>query len=179
MDRGRVYTELMIRKIEIEALCPLRHALLLKQHAENLGINDSLFCSDDGKPYAQSVQLSRLLRQLVVDPGIHRKYPAYSIRHVLITTLFDAGLNKSQVNAYTAHSHSSHTAATSFFHLNSKRVRHAIAAKSLSHAAVAGADPVVERDNAERQAEEMEKYGESQSDVLDERRNARPISSMR
>jgi hypothetical protein len=50
MDRGRGYTELVIRKIEIEALCPLRHALLLKQRAEGLGTNDSLFCSDDGKP---------------------------------------------------------------------------------------------------------------------------------
>jgi hypothetical protein len=62
MDRGRGYTELVIRKIEIEALCPLRHALLLKQHAEDLGTNDSLFCSDDGKPYAQPAQLSRLLK---------------------------------------------------------------------------------------------------------------------
>jgi hypothetical protein len=77
MDRGRGYTELVIRKIEIEALCPLRHALLLKQRAEALGTNDSLFCSDDGKPYATSAQLSRLLKQLLVDAGINRKYPAY------------------------------------------------------------------------------------------------------
>jgi hypothetical protein len=63
--------------------------------------------------------------------------------------------------------------------LNSKWVGHAIAAESLSPAAVAGADPVVGRDNVERQAEEMEKYGESESDVLDLRRDARPISSTR
>jgi hypothetical protein len=30
MDRGRGYTEFLIRRIEIEVLCPLRHALLLK-----------------------------------------------------------------------------------------------------------------------------------------------------
>jgi hypothetical protein len=62
MDRGRICTELVIEKIEIEDLCPLRHALLLKQRAEGLGKNYSLFCSDDGKPYAQSAQLSRLLK---------------------------------------------------------------------------------------------------------------------
>jgi integrase len=94
MDRGRRYTELVIRKIEIEALCPLRHTLLLKQRAEGLGTNDSLFCSDDGKPYAQSARLSRLLKQLLVDVGIDRKYSAYSIRHTLITVLLDAGLNE-------------------------------------------------------------------------------------
>jgi site-specific recombinase XerD len=150
MDRGRGYNELVIRKTEIEALCPLRHALLLKQHAEGLGINNTLFSSNDGKPYVQSPQLSRLLKQLLVDAGINRKYPAYSIRHALITALSDAGLNESQVNPYTDHSHNAHTAATSYFHLNSKWVGHAIAAESLSPAAVAGADLVVERDNAER-----------------------------
>jgi hypothetical protein len=39
VNRGRGFTELVIRKIEIEALCPLRHALLLKQRAEGLGTN--------------------------------------------------------------------------------------------------------------------------------------------
>jgi hypothetical protein len=38
---------------------------------------------------------------------------------------------------------------------------------------------VVERDNAERQVKEMEEYGESESDVLDVCRDARPISSTR
>jgi hypothetical protein len=103
MDRGRGYTELVIRKIKIEVLCPLCHVLLLKQRAEGLGTKDSPFCSDDGKPYAQSAQLSRLVKQLLVDAGIDRKYPAYSIRHAPITALFDAGLDESQVSAYTDH----------------------------------------------------------------------------
>jgi hypothetical protein len=179
MDRDRGYTELMIRQIEIEVLCPLCHALLLKQRAEGLGTNDFLFCSDDEKPRAQSAQLSRLPKQLLVDARIDRKYLAYSIRHTLITTLFDAGLNESQVNAYTGHTHNAHTAATSYFHLNSKWVEHAIAAESLSPAAVASAESVVETDNAERQAEEMEEYGERDLDVLGMRANARPVSSSR
>jgi integrase len=177
MDKGRGYTELVIRRIESEALCPLCHALLLKQRAEALGTNDSLFCSEDGKPYATLTQPSRLLKQLLDDVGIDRKYPAYSIRHALITALFDAGLNESQVNDYTGLSHNAHTAATSYFHLNSKRVGHAIAAESLSPAAVAGAESVVETDNTEHQAEEMEEYGESDLDVLGVRANARPVSS--
>jgi site-specific recombinase XerD len=67
----------------------------LNHRAEGLGTNDSLFCSNDGKPYGQSAQLSRLLKQLLVDAGIDRKYPAYSTRHALIMALFDAGLNES------------------------------------------------------------------------------------
>jgi site-specific recombinase XerD len=51
------------------------------------------------------------LKQLLADAGIDRKYPAYSTCHALITALFDAGLNKSQVNACTGHSHNAHTAA--------------------------------------------------------------------
>jgi hypothetical protein len=54
-----------------------------------------------------------------------------------------------------------------------------IAAESLSPAAETGAVPVVERDNSERQAEEMEEYGESESDVLGVRRDARPVTSTR
>jgi site-specific recombinase XerD len=88
--------------------------------------------------------------------GIDRKYPAYSIRHALITALFDASLSESQVNAYTGHSNNAHTAATSYFHLNAKWIGHAIASSALSPAVFASADPVVARDDAERQVEEME-----------------------
>jgi hypothetical protein len=166
MDKGRGYTELVLRKMNNESLCPLRHYLLLQRRAKGLGADGSLFCSEDGKPYAQSAQLSRLLKQLLAPAGIDRKYPAYSIRHGLITALFDAGLSESQVNAYTGHSKNTHTVATSYFHLNSKWVGHAIASNALSPAVFASADPVVARDNAERQVEEMEEYGESEMDVL-------------
>jgi hypothetical protein len=119
-------------------------------------------------------QLSRLLKQLLVDAGIDRKYPAYSVRHALITALFDAGLDESQVNAHTGHSHNAHMAATNCFHLNTKWVGHSIAPESLSSAAVAGADPV----DAELQAEEMEEYGKCYLNVLGVRANARPVSSL-
>jgi hypothetical protein len=44
---------------------------------------------------------------------------------------------------------------------------------------VAGADAVVEAENAERQAEEMEEYGESDLDARGVRSNARPVFSSR
>jgi hypothetical protein len=46
------------------------------------------------------------------------------------------------VNAYTGHSNNAHTAATSYFHLNSKWICHAIASSALSPAVFASADPV-------------------------------------
>jgi site-specific recombinase XerC len=113
-------TELVLRKTDNESLCSLRHYLLLQRRAKELGTYGSLFCSEDGKPYAQSVQRSRLLRQLLRRAGIDCEYPAHSIHHALITALFDAGLSESQVNTYTGHSNNAHIAATSYFHLNSK-----------------------------------------------------------
>jgi hypothetical protein len=127
IDKGRGYTDLVLRKMNNESLCPLRHYLLLQWRVKGLGADGSLFCSQDGKPYAQSVQLSSLLKQLLARAGIDRTYPAYLIRHALITALFDAGLSELQVNAYTGHSNNAQTAATSYFHLNSKWIGHAIA----------------------------------------------------
>ena len=166
MDKGRGYTELVIRRSEVEALCPLRHFHLLEEGAARRRAPGCLFCSEDGKPYTQSAQLSRLLKQLLTQAGIDPQYPAYSIRHALITALFDAGLKEEQVNAYTGHSNNAHTAATSYFHLDRKWVGHAIAAGSLPSAARECAVQVIERDNAELQAEEMDEYGESELDVL-------------
>jgi hypothetical protein len=175
MDKGRVYTEMVLRRMDNESLCLLRHYLLLQRRAKGLGADGSLFCSEDGKPCAQSAQLSRLLKQLLGPAGIDRKYSAYSIRHALITALFDAGLSESQVNAYTGHSNNAHTAATSYFHLNSEWVGHTIASGALSPAVFASADSVVAWDNAERQVEEMEEYGESETDMLGAQKRALPI----
>jgi hypothetical protein len=52
MDEGRGYTELVLRKMSNESLCPLRHYLLLQRRAKGLGVDGSLFGSEDGKPYA-------------------------------------------------------------------------------------------------------------------------------
>jgi hypothetical protein len=59
--------------------------------------------------------------------------------------------------------------------LNSKWIGHAIAAGALSPAVYASADPVVERDNAERQVEEMEEYSDNETDVLGVLRQPSPV----
>jgi hypothetical protein len=56
--------------------------------------------------------------------------------------------------------------------LNSKWIGHAIASSALSAAVFASADPVVAWDYAEHQVEEMEEYGESETDVLSAPRQA-------
>jgi hypothetical protein len=84
------------------------------------------------------VQLSNLLKQLLTKAGIDWKYPAYSIRHALITALFDAGLSDSQVSACMSNSNNAHAASTSYFHLNSEWIGHAIAASPLSPAGKRG-----------------------------------------
>jgi hypothetical protein len=52
--------------------------------------------------------------------GITVVYAAYSIRHALITFLFNQGLSEVEVSAYTGHSHNSHTGLKSYFHLDAE-----------------------------------------------------------
>jgi hypothetical protein len=59
--------------------------------------------------------------------------------------------------------------------MNSKWIGHAIASSALSLTVFASADPVVAQDSAERQVEEMEEYGENETDVLGAPRQASPI----
>jgi hypothetical protein len=110
--------------------------------------------------------------------GIDRKYSAYSIRHALITALFDARLSESQVNAYTGHSNNAHATAPSYVHLNFKWIGHTNALSALSPAVFASTDRVVKQDNAERQVEEMEKYGEGETDVLGAPRPFSPVTHL-
>ena len=169
MDRGRGWTELVIRKMEIPAFCPLRHFHLLRGGAASRGCSSAVFCSEKGIPYAASAPLSTLLKRVLTAAGIDPRYPAYSIRHALITALFDSGLSEPQVNAYTGHSNNAHTAATNYFHLNRKWVGNAIAKRVLSERAKDLAETMMRVDNEEKLREEMEEYGESEADVLGSR----------
>jgi hypothetical protein len=114
----------------------------------------------DGKPFATSAPLSRLLKRLLKLAGIDQQFPAYSIRHSLITALFDGGLSEIEVNAYTGHSNNAHTAVTSYNHMNHRWVGHALASGQFSDRAKCSALPVIEKDNAVYQAEDMSEYGE-------------------
>ena len=164
-DKGRGSTELAIRQMKDEQLCPLHAFRLLRQRAQRLGSGSCLFCSDDGSPYKQTSSISKLLRQLMTAAGIPERFVAYSIRHALITALFNAGLGEEEVNAYTGHSQNAHTASTSYFHLNSQWIGHALA----STAQIARIPPLaagsIERDDDTHQREEMDEHEESESDI--------------
>jgi hypothetical protein len=159
-DKDRGYTELVIRKIVEKNLCPLTLYRLLKARAARLGAGGSLFCSASGVPYTTSAPLSRLLKGLLTLAGIDPQFPAYSLRHVLITALFDGGLEEHEVNAYTGHSNNAHTAATNYYYLNSRWVGRALAGGQVSERAKRLAPPVIARDNELYQKEDMSEYGE-------------------
>jgi hypothetical protein len=159
-DKGRGYTELVLRALPQKNLCPLSLYCLLKSRAAQLGARGALFCSADGKSYLTSAPLSRLLKNLLKLAGIDPQYPAYSIRHALITALIDGDLKEHEVNAYTGHSNNAHTAFTSYFHLNTKWIGRALACEQPSERARREALPFISKDNEVFQREEMSEYGE-------------------
>jgi hypothetical protein len=113
-------TIFLLRAGLVSNLCPVRLHNLLRTRAMALGVFNSLWCSDTVLIYKQSSAISRFLRNILRVVGIPVVYAAYSVRHALITFLFDRGLSEIEVNAYTGHSHSPHTALNSYFHLDSK-----------------------------------------------------------
>jgi hypothetical protein len=88
------------------------------------------------------------------EASIPDQYTAYSIRHALITALFDMGVTETQVNAFTGHSNNSHTALSNYFHLDSKWVGQALIGPASLKDIPYAAEAVVENDNQENLADE-------------------------
>jgi hypothetical protein len=122
MDHGKGTSALLLREGPVANLCPLRVYLALREQAAKRGLSDTLWGTEKGVPYKQASSISRLLKILLQEAGIPSNYTAYSIRHALITALFDMGLSEPQVNAYTGHSNNAHTALTHYFHLDGRWV---------------------------------------------------------
>jgi integrase len=116
-DFGRGVTELAFRRAEETKLSAAYYYDILWDRATDLGCETALFCSEKGVPYTSPNAISNSLVDLLHDMDI-QGYTAYSLRHALIQALFDAGLTETQVNAYTGHSHKSHTAITWYYHLD-------------------------------------------------------------
>ena len=173
-DRGRGWTELVVRRLDVAEFCPYRHLTLLLKRAAELGCVSAPFCSDRGVAYITSAPISRLLKRILLAAGIGAQYPAYSIRHALITALFDAGLSEAEVNAYTGHSNNAHVAATNYLHLNKSWIGRCIANRTLSERAKTMAARIMVLDNADKQREEMVEYGEDDADILDNLASASP-----
>ena len=126
-DKGRGQTEFVLRPMDDKNLCPLSLFRLLRKAAVHKGFLNQLWFSQAGSLYKQPAFISLLLKRLLTAAGIPARFAAYSIRHALITYLFDCNMTELQVNAYTGHSQKAHTAATSYFHLDSKWIGRALA----------------------------------------------------
>jgi hypothetical protein len=140
---------------------------LLRKGAVQKGVLDTIWCSEGGAPYKQSSAISRILKTILLAAKVPARYATYSIRHALITYLFDLGLSEVQVNAYTGHSNNSHTALNNYFHLDGKWLGRRIAAKEgVVSAQVEG---WIAKDNGEYRREEGEEYDKQQEVDLAER----------
>jgi hypothetical protein len=157
--RGKI--SLVLRVMENENLSPLHLYTLLKEGAQNRGARGGLWCSELGNLYKQSSGIARWLRKLMLEANIPPEYTAYSIRHALITALFDAGLTETQVNAYTGHSHNSHTAVNSYFHMDKNWIGRMVErrARNVSEQEV---ERVIEEDNLRNRQEENEDVPEEE-----------------
>ena len=153
-DRGRGRTEFILRSMENKNLCPQTLFDLLRRIAWKKGQFSTLWLNDAGKPYKQPAFISLLLKKLLTAAGIPSRYAAYSIRHALITYLFESGVPELQVNAYTGHSQRAHTAATSYYHLDSQWIGKALADDTLRTTMSEKARACVAADALQRFSEE-------------------------
>jgi hypothetical protein len=116
-DFGRGQT-VFLRDDDIRILSPRFWFNFLRDRARRLGTQTALFVSDKGQPYMKSDAIGKALKQLLHDVGIPDYYKPYSIRHALITYLYELGYSETQVNAYTGHSPNYHTTIRFYYHLD-------------------------------------------------------------
>jgi integrase len=116
-DSVKSRTELVFRNTSNPRLSTRFYYDLLSDRAQSLGVTDALFCSNDGQKYKRSDSIGNALKRLLQRMDVVG-FTGYSFRHAMIQALFDAGLDEKQVNAYTGHSNSSHTALNWYYHLN-------------------------------------------------------------
>jgi integrase len=112
----RGVTELVFRYAKEKKLSAAYLFDVLHERAVKCGCDSALFCSEKGDPYASPDVICKSMVDVLHDMDIFG-YTSYSFRHSLIQALFDAGLNEKQVNAYTGHSNTAHTAITWYYHL--------------------------------------------------------------
>jgi integrase len=104
--------------MEQKAFSPAAHYQVLRTESRRRGSEEALWCADNGKPYKRVDNIRRFLAKILRDAKIPDVYKPYSIRHAVITALFQAGLDEKQVNAFTGHSNNSHTALNYYYHLD-------------------------------------------------------------
>jgi hypothetical protein len=162
-------TVLLIRAGTVPNLGAVRVYSLLRKGASARGVTETVWSSEGGVVYKQSSAISRLLKKELRRAGIANSFPAYSIRHALITFLFEQGLSEVEVNAYTGHSNNSHTALTNYFHLDANWMGVRIAQATLvkdgrAEAAIVRDNKVGREEEGEDQSSEEDK-GMSEEDA--------------
>jgi integrase len=116
-DSAKGRTEIVFRTASNPRLSTRFYYDILLRRAQSLGVFDALFCSDAGQTYKRSDSIGNALKRVLQKMAVEG-FTGYSFRHAMIQALFDAGLNEMQVNAYTGHSNSSHTAVNWYYHLD-------------------------------------------------------------
>jgi integrase len=152
-DYGKGVTAFLTRKGPVPNLCPLLAYCTIKTRASAKGLVGTLWGSKTGVAYKQAAALSRFLKNLLKEAGIPPIYTAYSIRHALITELFNRGLREQEANAYTGHSNNAHTALTNYFHLEENWVGRKLVGRASETTVSDEAAQVIEQDNQQLQDE--------------------------
>jgi hypothetical protein len=107
-----------LHAMEQEAFSPAAHYQVLGAESKRTSSEGSLWCSEQGKPYERVDNIRKFLAKILKDAKIPEVYKPYSIRHAVITALFQADFDEKQVNAFTGHSNNSHTALNYYYHLD-------------------------------------------------------------
>jgi hypothetical protein len=113
--RGKMVA--VIRPIEDKRLCPLYHYNMLKRGARNRGVTNTLFCTDRGKPYTTSDVVRHGVDSANKKAGINALFGPNTTRRALMNTLMKF-MKEHEVNAFTGHSHNSHTVLTNYYRLD-------------------------------------------------------------
>jgi hypothetical protein len=98
-------------------------------------------------------------------------YTAYSVRHALITALFNMGLKEQEVDEYTEHSNNAHTALTNYFYSDENWVGRSLVGAGADTQVSERAARHTERDNQQLQTKLQEGKEETLPGVKDEYRN--------
>jgi hypothetical protein len=74
------------------------------------GSNTPFFVYEDGNPVLSSEKLSKeIITPYIREKGVPIPYTPYSIKTAVITALFNKGLSKEQISAFSGHSSTSNT----------------------------------------------------------------------
>jgi site-specific recombinase XerD len=147
-----------LRAMDQETFSPAAHYQVLRAESKRRGSEESLWCSEQGKPYKRVDNIRKFLAKILKDANIPEICKPYSIRHAVITALFQAGFDEKQVNAYTGHSNNSHTALNYYYHLDRAWAGKTLAELGKPIAVTPKIQAAIDRDHEEGGNEDKEDF---------------------